>query len=100
MVEPVRTGLLVTGRLLWAGVLAFSLSCDSCLPESFRATPKAGFERMAAARLQNCVQNNGCIHLQQCFEESRQFCLDAGYQKECGQMEHEGTCGTAIKGRN
>lgn len=82
-----------------AAFLAFTIlpSCDSCLPPSWRATPKAGFERMAAARLQNCVQNNPCQFLKQCFEESRQHCLDAGYQKECGQMEHEGTCGIGVK---
>jgi len=79
-----------------AGFILFS-SCDSCLPEGFRATQKAGFERMAAARLQSCVQNNPCTFLRQCFEESNAYCLDAGYAKECGQMEHEGSCGVAIK---
>ncbi len=61
------------------------------------ATPKAGFERMAAARLQLCVQNNRCQFLHQCFEESWAYCLDAGYAKTCGQMEDEGTCGVNVR---
>lgn len=84
-----------TNRLLLLA-LAFS-SCDSCLPESFRATPKAGFERMAAERLRVCVQNNSCVFLHQCFAESEAYCLDAGYAKTCGQMEPEGTCGDTLR---
>jgi hypothetical protein len=78
-------------------LLALLSSCDSCLPESFRATPKAGFERMAAARLQSCVQNNPCQFLRQCFAESEAYCVDAGYSKTCGQMEEEGTCGSKLR---
>ncbi|MEY4933561.1 MAG: hypothetical protein RLZZ403_1881, partial [Pseudomonadota bacterium] len=69
-------------RLLLALLLS---SCDSCLPESWRATPKAGFERMAAERLRVCVQNNPCQFLLQCHAESEAFCLDAGYARECGR---------------
>lgn len=52
---------------------------------------------MAAARLQLCVQNNPCQFLQQCFAESRAYCLDAGYAKECGYGEVEGSCGVNVK---
>ncbi len=73
------------------------LLLSSCNCPGFAATPKAGFERMAAARLQNCIQGNLCQVAPWCFEQSRQFCLDAGYPKTCGQMEHEGTCGSKVK---
>ncbi len=55
------------------------------------------FGRMAAARLTLCVQNNPCVHLPQCFMESAAHCLDAGYARECGQMEQESSCGVGVK---
>jgi hypothetical protein len=72
-------------------------SCWGSSCPGWDATPKAGFERMAAARLQSCVQNNPCVFLRQCFAESNAYCLDAGYAITCGQMEPEGTCGAALK---
>lgn len=78
-------------------VLALLSSCDSCLPKSWRATPKAGFERMAAARLTICVQTNPCTELSRCFAESEAYCLDAGYAKSCGNGEPEGSCGVAVR---
>lgn len=83
-------------RLALATLLLLS-GCDSCLPESWRATPKAGFERMAAYRLQNCVQNHPCFYLPQCFAESAAYCLDAGYRASCGNGEDEGSCGEGLK---
>ncbi len=65
--------------------------------EGFRATTKAGFERMAAARLKVCVQGNPCQFTHQCFSDSDAYCLDAGYDKACGQMEPEGSCGVEVK---
>lgn len=73
------------------------MSCDSCLPEGFRATPKAGFERMAVERHRLCVINNSCIHVSQCHRESEAYCLDAGYAKTCGNAEIEGSCGTGVR---
>ncbi len=85
-------------RLLSAtAALMFTTACDSCLPEGFRATPKAGFERMAAERLRVCVQGNPCSSIRQCFVESEAYCLDAGYSKTCGQMEPEGSCGSVLR---
>lgn len=52
---------------------------------------------MAAARLQTCIQNNPCQISHFCFMQSEAFCLDAGMEKSCGEMEDEGTCGDAIK---
>lgn len=54
---------------------------------------------MAAYRLQTCVQDHRCFLNDQraCFAESSAYCLDAGYPKECGQMEPEGSCGAAVK---
>jgi len=88
-----RTALLVV-----VGTLILS-SCDSCLPESFRATPAAGFRRMAAARHQQCVWEHDCSHVKQCHDESEAFCLDAGYPKTCGNAEIEGSCGDKLPGR-
>lgn len=82
-------------RLPFLAILFLS-SCDSCLPESWRATPKAGFERVAAAKLQACVQNNPCQELHRCFAESEAYCVDAGYSARCGQMEQESSCGANL----
>lgn len=71
--------------------------CDSCLPTNFRATHKAGFERMAAERLRVCVQGNPCQFVSQCFRESGAYCVDAGYAKECGRAEPETTCDVGVK---
>lgn len=80
--------------------LAALLLLSSCWGTScpgWDATPKAGFERMAAARLKFCVQNNSCVFVSQCFRESEAYCVDAGYSKTCGQMEPESTCGVGVK---
>jgi hypothetical protein len=63
----------------------------------FKATTKAGFERMAAAHLQSCVQGNLCQYAPQCFRESEARCQEHGYDKTCGRMEAEGTCGTKVR---
>ncbi len=70
-------------------------SCDSCLPAGCPATPKSGFERMAAAHLQVCREGARAIPSQQaqCFEESAARCIDAGYSPKCGQGESEWTYG-------
>lgn len=73
--------------------------CDSCLPPSCRATEKAGFERVAAARHQHCVWTNPCSYVEQCHRESEAFCVDAGYSKTCGNGEIEGSCGDHLKTR-
>jgi hypothetical protein len=78
-------------------ILVLVSSCDSCLPEDFRATQKAGFERMAAARHQQCVWDHDCSHVKQCHDESEAFCLDAGYSKTCGNAEIEGSCGAHLR---
>lgn len=79
-------------------VFAMLLSnCDSCLPEGFRSTQKAGFERVAAARHQQCIWNNSCQFVEQCHRESEEFCLDAGYSKTCGNGEIEGSCGDRLR---
>lgn len=83
-------------RLAIAALLLLS-GCDSCLPASFRATPKAGFERMAAYRHERCVQDNPCQYVSQCHRESEAYCVDAGYAPSCGRMENEGTCGIGVK---
>lgn len=85
----------------WAWVL-FALAvivcgCDSCLPVSCRATPKAAFEREAIARHTHCVVSNNCQFVSQCHRESEAFCLDAGYPKSCGDGEVEGSCGTEVR---
>jgi hypothetical protein len=41
----------------WLAVLLLLAGCDSCLPESWRAVPKVGFERMAAERLKACCRS-------------------------------------------
>lgn len=84
-------------KLFAVALLIVSSSCDSCLPEWFRATPKAGFERMAAARHEACVQNNPCTFVSQCHAESEAYCVDAGYPKTCGNAELEGSCGKNVK---
>ena len=91
-----RTNIIL-GAALFLALFASISACDSILPASFRATPKAGFERMAAFKLQHCVQTNDCTFIKQCFQESRDRCVDAGYAPTCGQMEHEGTCGTKTR---
>lgn len=82
-------------RLLLA--LAFCSSCNSCFPPGCQSTDKAGFSRVAAARLTSCVQNNPCTFLKQCFAESESYCLSFGYPKSCGQMEPEGSCGVNVR---
>jgi hypothetical protein len=62
----------------------------------WQATPRAGFERMAAARLGICVADNHCSYINRCFAESEQYCLASGYSKRCGQMEPEGSCGDGL----
>lgn len=79
-------------RLLPLLVLLAGCDCPG-----FKATPKAGFERVAAGKLQHCIQNNVCQAAPWCFRQSELFCLDAGYPKTCGQMEPEGSCGSALK---
>ena len=86
-------GLKVIGCSLAILVAA----CDSYLPRAWRATPAAGFRRMAAARLTSCTENNLCIHKPQCLAESAVYCVDAGYEPECGQMEPETTCGINLR---
>lgn len=83
--------------LVGAGMIALA-SCDSCLPPDFRAVPKVGFERMAAAHLQSCISASNCVEplVLACFEASRQRCLDAGWPKECGFGEVEGSCGVDV----
>ncbi len=71
--------------------------CDSCLPIGFRATTKAGFERMAVERHRLCVVNNPCQFVSQCHRESEAHCLDAGYPPSCGDGEIEGSCGSGLK---
>jgi hypothetical protein len=71
------------------------LSLSGC--PGWDATPKAGFERMAAAHLKSCVQNNSCQYVHQCFLESAAYCVDAGYSPTCGQMEPEGSCGINVE---
>lgn len=83
-------------RRALVAILLFS-SCDSCLPESFRATPKAGFERIAIARHRACVVTRPCPEVADCHRESEAFCIDAGYEKSCGNGEVEGSCGAEIK---
>lgn len=78
-------------------MLLLASSCDSCLPEWFRATPKAGFERMAIERHRLCVVNNPCQFVESCHNESWAYCLDAGYPKTCGDGEIEGSCGSEVK---
>ncbi len=75
--------------------LALAMLLCSCA--GWAATPKAGFERVAAGRLEHCIQNNLCQYALECFEDSRGFCVDAGYSKTCGQMEAEGSCGSKLK---
>ncbi len=84
-------------RLLLAAALCLS-ACDGCLPESWKVPPHVAFERMAAARLQSCVQNNPCQFLRQCFAESEAYCVDAGYSARCGFGEPEGSCGVNVGG--
>lgn len=83
--------------MLRSALLLLLSSCDSCLPESFRATEKAGFERMAGERLKFCIQNNPCIFVPQCHRESAAYCLDAGYSATCGNSEPEASCGVGVK---
>jgi hypothetical protein len=75
--------------------LLLALLLSSC--SEWQATPEAGFRRVAAHRLQTCVANNLCQYVEQCFAESRAFCLDAGYPETCGYGEVEGSCGTGRK---
>lgn len=79
--------------------LMFLASCWGACPNcpGWEATPKAGFERMAAARHEMCVQNNPCYFVSQCHRDSEAFCLDAGYPKTCGNAEVEGSCGINVK---
>ena len=79
--------------------LALAASCDSCMPEWFRATPKAGFERVAKEKHRHCIATNECFEdiVKQCHDESWARCLDAGYEKSCGDGDIEGSCGSEIK---
>ena len=61
------------------------------------ATPEAGFDRMAAARLTLCSENNRCQFHRQCLAESVLYCLDGGRPEGCGRMEREASCGTGVK---
>lgn len=85
-------------QLRWLWVCIGLAACDSCLPVGCRATEKAGFERLAAARHQQCVWNNPCSYTDECHRESEAFCLDAGYSKTCGNGEIEGSCGDRLPG--
>ncbi len=76
--------------------LAFS-SCDSCLPEGFRSTEKAAMSRMIGADHRKCVENNECWFVSQCHRESEARCVAQGYEKSCGDLDIEGSCGTGIK---
>lgn len=74
------------------------MSCDSCLPESWRVPPKRKFEIMAIERHQMCVQDNPCGEMTTwCHRQSELYCLDAGYSKTCGNGEVEGSCGINVK---
>ncbi len=81
----------------WLALLVLTSSCDSCLPESWRVPAVRKFEVIATARHQACVQNNPCYFVSQCHRESEAFCLDAGYDKTCGNSELEGSCGIGVK---
>ena len=81
-VSPVRLALLL---------LALA-SCDS-----WSVPHNVAFERMAAARLKNCVQGSLCQYVSQCHRESEAHCRDAGYRGTCGNGESEGSCGTAVR---
>lgn len=89
---PVRAGFFAV--VLFAGCWG---DCPS--NPGWPATAKAGFERMAADRLKECVQSHECFEEVQrrCFTDSEAYCVDAGYPKSCGQMEPEGTCGVGVK---
>ncbi len=87
-------------RLPLSALLLLLSGCDSCLPEDLRATKKAGFERMAAARLASCIGYNCTCNAEVtlgCFAAARAYCLDAGYAKTCSQMEPEASCGRLCK---
>lgn len=85
-------------RTLFIAGVALLSSCWGTSCPGWDATPKVSFERMAAARLQQCVQGKPCANIHQCFLDSNAYCLDAGYAKECGQAEVEGSCGTKAPG--
>lgn len=86
-----------TAALLLSLFVLLLSGCDSCLPQSFRATPKAGFERMAVEVHRICVQDNPCYFVSTRHRQSEARCLDAGYAKECGNGELEGSCGVGVK---
>ncbi len=78
-------------------LLALLSSCDSCLPEGFRATPKAGFVRVAGDIHKRCVEDHPCQFVSQCHRESEARCLNAGYEKGCADLDVEGSCGVNVK---
>jgi hypothetical protein len=63
------------------------------------ATPAASFRRSAGAKHRSCVENNHCTFVSQCHRESEALCLDAGYEKSCGDDlgDVEGLCGSGVK---
>ncbi len=81
----------------YLALLLLLSSCDSCLPASFRATPKAGFERVAIYMHEQCVANHPCQYVSECHRESEAYCLKNGYPKTCGNGEVEGSCGVNVK---
>lgn len=77
--------------------LALLSSCDSCLPESWRVPEKRKVEIRLIELHQECIQDNPCTEVHRCHAESEARCLDAGYEKECGNGERESSCGANIK---
>lgn len=84
-------------KRLWLALLLSNCwgSCPNC--PGWPATPEAGTERVVAANLTHCIQNNPCVMIHSCFLKAEAACLDAGLERICGQMEAEGTCGEQVK---
>ncbi len=85
-------------RLSLTSFLLLFAGCDSCLPEDWRATHAAGVRRMEATRLGVCLETARCTveAISPCFCTSAVNCIDAGIERECGQMEKPGPCGEAL----
>lgn len=58
------------------------------------ATRVAGVRRVAAAGLEMCLLDSPCSYRPNCFLQARAYCVDAGAEPSCGEMEPEKTpCG-------
>lgn len=65
--------------------LILLLLLGACTKSDWTLDPKASIRRMAEARLYSCVAVHPCSDAPWCYDTVRDFCLDAGMEKGCGE---------------